>query len=247
MRNLKLVIEYDGTGYSGWQYQPDKPTIQGVLKKAISKVEDVSLDSIKLVGASRTDAGVHAIGQVANFLSNRELSADRFRKAINSLLPEDIVVKSVEEVPLSFNARRNAKGKKYKYVILNRDYPSALERNRVYYLPFALDIELVRKAIPMFIGKKDFASFQSSGGEVKTTVREIFQFSLDVEGDYLIFTITGNGFLKQMVRNIIGTLVFVGLKKFSLDDIPLIFKARDRRMAGPTAPPYGLYLVEIFY
>ncbi len=247
MRNLKLTIEYDGTNYAGWQYQPRLPTIQGILRDALAKIEDVSPEDINLVGASRTDSGVHALGQVANFVSRRRLSPNNYRKAVNSLLPPDVVVKLVEEVDADFHARKSARGKKYRYVILNREYPSALQRNRVYYVPYRLNVEAMEEAIPHFIGRKDFASFQGSGSDVRNTVREITSFQFEREGDLLIFTVVGNGFLKQMVRNIIGTLVFVGMGKIHPDRLEDIFEARDRRRAGPTAPPQGLYLVEIFY
>ena len=247
IRNLKITLEYDGTNYAGWQFQPNQKTIQGELKKAIASINNVPLDNVKITGASRTDAGVHALGQVANFFTSRKIGVINFKKALNSLLSEDIVVKKIEEAPENFNARRDAKGKKYRYIVLNRDYPSALERYRVHYVPYKLNIEQINKALPLFIGKKDFAAFQSSGSDVKTTIREITSFETKKIDDYLIFEIVGSGFLKQMVRNIIGTLLWVGRGKIRIEEIPFIFESKDRRRAGPTAPPHGLYLVEIFY
>ena len=245
MRNLKLVLEYDGTGFAGWQIQPGKRTIQGVLNEAVASIEGVQ--EVKITGSGRTDAGVHALGQVANFLSRRRISCANYRKALNSLLPKDVVVKKVVEVPLEFNARRDAKRKKYRYVILNREYPSALERNRVYFLPKSLDLKAIKDAMGFFMGEKDFSSFCSSGSEVKNKVRKIFNFEMNVENGHIIFEITGNGFLRQMVRNIIGTLVFVGLRKLSPSDVPHIFEKGDRRAAGPAVPAKGLYLVEVVY
>ncbi len=246
-RNLKLLLEYDGTEFHGWQFQPERRTVQGVLREAISKIEDLPLSEIKLIGASRTDAGVHAVGQVANFFSRRRISPANYRKALNSILPEDLVVKGIEEVELSFNARRDARGKWYRYIVLNSDYPSALERKRVFFFPHKVDVDLMREIGHIFVGKKDFSSFRASGSDAKSSIREIFSLIIEKHGDYIYFDIRGSGFLKQMVRNIVGTLLWVGIGKIQPEELESIFSARDRRKAGPTAPAHGLYLMEVEY
>ena len=248
MKNFKIVVEYDGTDYHGWQIQPDKKTIQGEITKAVAKITNVSLDEVNVIGSGRTDAGVHALGQVANFKTESSIEPGSFLKGLNSLLPNDIVIKSLKEVPESFNARKSATKKVYRYIILNRKIPTALDRNRVYFVNRPLDLFKMKKSLTLFIGEKDFVSFQGSGSDVKSTKRTVSEFTMNVLDDgYLVFEIVANGFLKHMVRNIMGTVIEIGLGKLQLYKIDQIFESKNRSEAGFTAPPQGLYLKEVIY
>lgn len=255
MRNIKLTIEYDGTNYHGWQIQENAITVQGVLKKAIEKLTG---EECNLIGTSRTDVGVHALGQVANFMTSSKIPPDKFSYALNSMLPEDIVVRESREVPPDFHSRFSAKGKKYKYLIYNSQKPSALLRNRAAHVYLPLNIEAMKKASFYFLGRHDFSAFRASGSDAKTSERTITEVSLRtcsdcllgqaVDGPSLIeFEISGDGFLYNMVRIIAGTLIYVGNGKINADDIPAIIESRDRTKAGKTAPAHGLYLAEIYF
>jgi len=244
MRNIKLTIEYDGTGYHGWQRQENALSVQEVLEKALSKLTG---SEVVLTSSGRTDTGVHALGQVANFFTQSTIPAERISLAVNNLLPDDIVVKKSEEVPPDFHSRFSATGKKYRYLIYNSRIPSAFMRNRAYHVYEALDLEAMKKASQYFLGEHDFAGFMASGSSVKTTVRTIYDVSLEKSGDLIEFQITGSGFLYNMVRIIAGTLVEVGKGKIRPDDIKGILESRDRTLAGITAPAHGLYLVEVYY
>lgn len=243
-RNIKLTIEYDGTNYHGWQSQINAVTVQDTLAEAIRKLTG---ESCELVGSSRTDMGVHALGHVANFFTSSPIPADRFPYALNSVLPDDIVIKGAEEVSAEFHSRFGARGKKYRYRIYNGEYRSALHRNRAWYVRGALDIAAMQKAAEYFLGEHDFCTFMATGSSVKTTVRTIYAVSLEKKADLIDFEIQGNGFLYNMVRIIAGTLVYVGMGKIAAEDIPGIIGSKTRKRAGKTAPAHGLYLVEVYY
>ena len=245
MRNIKLTIEYDGKNFAGWQTQPDKVSIQGEITKAIKKITNEDVD---LIASGRTDAGVHALGQVANFHINSNIPVDKFPYALNSNLPKSIVIKKAEEVQERFHARYNCVSKTYRYIINNNEFPSALNRYREFHIPNKLDISKMKQALEFFVGTYDFKGFKSSGGSAKkTTVRTITKAILIEENGKLIIELTGNGFLYTMVRIISGTIVDVGLGKIEPKSIPKIIESGDRTQAGKTLPPHGLYLVRVEY
>ena len=244
MRNIKLTIEYDGTNYLGWQRQKVGNTIQGTLEEAI---EILTNETVETIGSSRTDAGVHAKGFVANFKTSSKIPADKYREAINHKLPDDIVILKSEEVDEEFHARYNAMGKTYSYSILNREVPSAINRNYVYHVKRRLDIEAMREACNYFIGTHDFVSFKSSGSSVKTTVRTISELYLEEQEDTIKIYVTGDGFLYNMVRIIVGTLIMVGFNKIKPNEIENIIKEKDREKAGICVPAKGLVLEKVYY
>ncbi len=244
MRKIKIILEYEGTQYCGWQYQPDRLSIQEVLEKCLEKITKVKT---AVVGSGRTDSGVHAKGQVAHFLTESKMTEHQFQKALNSLLPHDIVVQQTKEVDMKFHSRKSATRKLYRYTILNRDYPSALNCRYSHYIASPLKISAMRQAAKEFLGKKDFASFQGAGCEAKSSVREIYKFTISKEENWIEINIIGSGFLKHMVRNLVGTLIEVGLGKCDAQSVRAILKARDRNKAGPTAPARGLCLVKVSY
>lgn len=245
MRNIKLTIEYDGTNYHGWQVQKNALTVQECVEKALAKLLGTETG---VVGCSRTDVGVHAYGQVAHFFTNSTIPGEKFSYAINNLLPDDIVIQKSEEVPGDFHARYSSKGKKYRYLICNSAHQSAIMRNRACHVRPELDFEQMRKAAEHFVGEHDFAAFQATGGQVRSTVREIYSMNVSGKEDNLIeIEVTGTGFLYNMVRIIAGTLIYVGMGKLKEKEIPDIIKSLDRTKAGKTAPAQGLYLMEIYY
>ncbi len=245
MRNIKLTVQYDGTNYAGWQIQPNVQTVQGVLKSAVETLVD---HKVKLNGASRTDAGVHALGQVAAFKTEKTHSINVIKKGLNALLPEDIRVVNVEEVPLSFHPRFDAKGKTYRYRFFLGDVVPPFERFYCYQVRGKVDLEKMIKATGFFIGEKDFSSFRDSMCTAKNPVKKIkvSKFNL-LNNGFLEYIITGDSFLHHMVRNIAGTLLWIGKGKISLDTLPLIFEKKDRRLAGPTLDAKGLFLEKVFY
>lgn len=245
MRQIKLVIEYDGTNYHGWQIQPQVRTIQEEISKKISQMTG---EEITLLGAGRTDAGVHAWGQVACFKTSSQIPLEGFHRGLNSLLPPDIVIKSVEEVAENFHPQFSARSKIYQYVILNQRFPSAVHRHFSWHVPFPLNVPAMQKAAACLIGRRDFSSFQAADDEPTHPVREVFRAEWSVRAEvFLDFFIEADGFLKHMVRNIVGTLVDVGRGKISIEEFQNIIEAKDRRLAGMTAPPQGLFLVAIKY
>lgn len=244
MRNIKLIIEYDGTGYHGWQSQTNAVTVQDIIEKAIIKLTG---EECGLIGSGRTDAGVHAIGQAANFSTNSNIPPSKFSYALNNILPDDIVIKSSGEVSPDFHARYSAKGKKYRYIIYNSGQRSALLRNRAYFVPCPLNFDSMESAAACFMGTHDFAAFRASDNSVKSSIRTISGIRIDKRDDTITFEIAGNGFLYNMVRIIAGTLVEVGMGRIPADAIPSIIESLDRRKAGRTAPPQGLYLLEVYY
>lgn len=210
MRNIKLIIEYDGKGFNGWQKQPNKLNIQGEIENAI---EHITGEKVELYASGRTDAGVHALGQTANFKTNSDIPIEKICLAINSVLKKSIVVKDAEEVEEDFHCRYNCKGKKYRYVINNSKNGSAIYRGLEYHMPVKLDIEKMKEAVKFFIGKHDFQAFKSSGTSSKNSVREIYTAEVIEDGERINIELTGSGFLYNMVRIISGTLVDVGLRK----------------------------------
>jgi tRNA pseudouridine38-40 synthase len=245
MRNIKLLIEYDGTNYQGWQVQAKGLTIQGVIEEKLTLLTG---EKIGLIGSGRTDAGVHALGQVASFKTKSRMETRTLRKALNSLLPPDIVIQKVEEVEENFHARKNPKSKVYEYRILNREVRSPFHRVYAWHIPQRLNFKEMERAARMLIGEHDFSCFRSVGTPTKTTVRKIFraEWKRNREG-FLLFEIEGNGFLKQMVRAIVGTLVEVGKGRVSVEGFREILELKDRSKAGPTAPARGLFLKEVKY
>ncbi|NIQ02298.1 MAG: tRNA pseudouridine(38-40) synthase TruA [Nitrospinaceae bacterium] len=244
MRKLKILLEYEGTRYNGWQIQPNGLGIQEILETKLAKI---TRKPTRVIGSGRTDSGVHAEGQVAHFMTASAMKPREFLKALNSLLPPDIVVKKVEEAGPDFHAQRSATRKTYRYTILNRDYPSALRCRQAHYMNTPLSVTAMRKAARCLVGRKDFKSFQGSGCSAKTTVRDIYRLSISKKDDFITITVDGSGFLKFMVRNIVGTLIEIGWGKWPPEQMKAILKARNRRRAGPTAPARGLCLVKVVY
>lgn len=244
MATIKLTIEYDGTAYAGWQRQPKQPTIQGAVETALTRITQ---QQISIIAAGRTDAGVHARGQVASFQSDKPIAIDKWRSALNSALPHDISVVSSEQVSESFHARYSAKEKLYEYRISRHPARPAIDRNRMWHLPYDLDTKAIRHAMTGFIGRHDFTSFQGPRASTSDPMCVVSQISLTSDLMTLTIQIQANRFLKQMVRAIIGTLTEVGRHKRSPDSMTDILQAKDRRAAGETAPPQGLYLVQVLY
>lgn len=244
MRNIKLIIEYDGTNYGGWQKQKNNKTVQETIEKAI---KNVTHEEVELTGSSRTDAGVHAKGMVANFYTNSSVPSDKFREAINTKLPDDIGIVLSEEVEKGFHARYNSKGKTYRYSIVNRYEKVCIGRQTSYQVKDKLNLELMREACKYFIGKHDFKAFRTEGSSVKTTIRTISQLEIISRNNNLDIIITADGFLYNMVRIIVGTLIEVGKGKIEPKAIENIIKSKDRTKAGACAPAKGLCLEKVYY
>ena len=245
MRNIKLIIEYDGKGFNGWQKQPNKLNIQGEIERAI---EEITGESIDLIASGRTDAGVHSLGQTANFKTESKIPIEKIPIAINSKLKQSIIIKSAEEVDERFHSRYNVKSKKYRYTINNSKYGSAIYRNVEYHFPIKLNIENMQKAAKYFEGEHDFKAFKASGTSSKSSVRTIYKAEvIDAGNERIYIELTGNGFLYNMVRIISGTLLDVGSGKIAPEEIKNIIETKDRKLAGKTLPPQGLCLVEVNY
>ncbi|RUM86979.1 MAG: tRNA pseudouridine(38-40) synthase TruA [Thermodesulfatator sp.] len=247
MRNLKLVIAYDGTNYLGWQRQKQGPTVQGVLEDTLRQILG---HKVKLRAAGRTDAGVHALAQVAHFHTTSKRDLETLFRALNALLPKDIAVLRVEEVDFKFHAQHHALRKTYFYQIYNHPIRHPLLRLYSWWVPEPLDLEAMKACLPHIIGEHDFASFRKSGTELKSTVRTVYQAVFKrVPGvaHLFRFEITGRGFLRYMVRNLVGALVEVGRGRLTPEDFQRILEARDRTVAPPPAPPQGLFLKEVYY
>lgn len=264
--NVRLLLEYDGTNFHGWQRQAGLPTIQGTLEEALTRI---TKQPVTLSGAGRTDAGVHAAGQVANFRSSLKLTESSWVKAINSLLPPDIVIRSAEYVPPEFHARYSAKSKVYQYTILTSERPSPFLRNYVWYVRQPLNIPSMQEASGYLIGTHDFSSFRASGCSAKSPVRTLDRLeivhipSAEIAGQgsvclaplnrlpcnatMILFTLEARSYLQHMVRNIVGTLNDVGRGRFKPSDVREILKKKDRRCAGAIAPPQGLVLARVNY
>jgi len=245
MRNIKLTLEYEGTRYAGWQIQPGGiETVQGVLNRTLSVFLG---EDIKVAGASRTDAGVHAFGQVAAFKSATTIPCQGLQRKLNVLLPPDIVVNGIEEVSLDFDPRCHAKSKTYLYRILNSPTPSALHRHFAWHLHYPLDLESMARGGRSFIGKMDFTSFMARESDATHGVREVTSVEIGKVGDFIEIEVKGTAFLRHMVRIMVGTLVALGRGKFAPAHITEIIVARDRSQAAMTAPPRGLFLKEIIF
>jgi len=244
-KKFRITTEYDGTAYHGWQRQKSDRSIQSEIEKALTVM---TRQRVTLAASGRTDAGVHALGQVAHFTCDTTLLPEAFFLGLNSLLPDDIVIKSCEAVAATFHARYDAKRKTYRYRILNRKVPSALDHRYVWHIRKKLLIENMQAATEHVIGKHDFKAFEGAGSPRSSTVRNIFRAELSKKKDgCLNFEIEGDGFLRYMVRNIVGTLVEVGRGKITPQEFKAILESRDRSRAGATAPPQGLFLVSVAY
>jgi tRNA pseudouridine38-40 synthase len=244
MRNLKLTLAYDGTNFHGWQVQPRLRTVQSELEGALRKLFN---HDVAVTGSGRTDAGVHAHGQVANVATERTMDAEAVLRGANSLLPVDLRVLSVEEVSADFHARRSARSKTYRYRIWRLPIVSPFDVRYVYAFRYPLDEERTDRGSRCFIGTHDFSSFCATATEVEDRTRTIYEASWTRSETEWIFEIRGNGFLQYMVRTIVGTLLDVGQGRIAIERLPAIFEARDRRSAGPTAPASGLHLIRVEY
>jgi tRNA pseudouridine38-40 synthase len=244
IRNLKLVIAYDGSGFMGWQIQPKVRTLQETIEKALQKILG---HSVRIIASGRTDAGVHALGQVINFHTPSSIPTDGLVRGLNSILPGDVSVTSAEDVTPDFHAQYMTKKKSYLYVIDSNEVRSPFLERYALHERYPLDIEAMREAAQYLLGEQDFRSFLAAGSSVKTTVRNITASEVITQGNKVFFLIQGSGFLRYMVRNIVGTLLMVGKGKLTPEDMKRIIALRDRNYAGPTAPPQGLYLIGVEY
>ncbi len=247
MRNLKLTVTYDGSNYSGWQIQTKQPhvkTIQDEIQKALKKILP---EACSVIASGRTDAGVHALGQTINFFTSSCIPEKKIIPALNSLLPKDIVIIDSIEVNENFHARFDVEKKWYRYTIYNNKVPDVFIRRYSMFTSFKLDIEKMKKAAEYFKGKHNFKSFCSTGTSVNDFVRTIYFSELTKKNNLIIYDIIGNGFLYNMVRIIVGTLIEVGKGKIYPDEIPNIIKEKNRYKSGPTAKPHGLCLYKTYY
>lgn len=244
MKRIKLIVAYDGTNYCGWQVQPNGTTIEGVLNAALSELLG---EEIKVTGASRTDSGVHSLGNVAIFDTNSRIPAEKISFALNQRLPEDIAVQASCEVSADWHPRHCDSRKTYEYRILNRTFPLPNRRLDTYFYHHALDLQAMRQAAQHLVGTHDFKSFCSVNTQVEDTVRTIFACDVTRSDDILTIRVTGSGFLYNMVRIIAGTLIQVGAGRMQPEQIPEILAACDRKAAGPTAPAQGLTMIGIEY
>ncbi len=244
MRNIKIEIEYDGTNYCGWQIQQNGITVQEEIMNALKQLTG---DDITIHGSGRTDSGVHAKGQVANFILKNSIPTERIPPALNGKLPKDIVIKDAVEVPAGFHAQHSAVAKRYIYHIYESKIRSVFLRNYSYHIYYKLNRDKMKKAAKMFIGTHDFRAFMASGSTVRNTTRTIYKLDIIDEGKSLYICIEGDGFLYNMVRIIIGTLVEIGAGKMRAKQIEKLLKNGERAMAGHTAPPQGLFLDRVYY
>jgi len=242
MRNYKLSISYDGTDFYGWQRQPDKRTIQGVLEESLTKI---TRKKIHIIGAGRTDAGVHAQEQVANFKANLRLKDEELSRALNSLLPDEVRINSLKRMDMDFNARKMAKSKIYQYRILNSPVISPFLQRYALQWSSPLKVKLMKEAAPFFAREADFRAFSSS--RLENSVRKVMRSEIEKKGDEIIYTVEANGFLRYMVRTMVGTLLEIGKGKMRPDRIEEIFREKKRSLAGPTIPAKGLCLIKVNY
>jgi tRNA pseudouridine38-40 synthase len=249
MRTFKVTLSYDGTDFAGWQRQSNSRSVQEELENALAPIEG---RRVIVSGAGRTDAGVHALGQVASFKLTNPITKDDLHQALNARLPEDVRALRIEEAPPGFDARFSARSKMYRYRISNTRVISPFQRRYAWHISRKLDLAAMKDSADEILGKHDFAAFQAKGNEVRTTVRTVTESTWSEEpvaggGRMLIYEIAGTGFLKYMVRNIIGTLIEVGDGKRPAASIRNVLEGKSRTAAGPTAPPFGLYLVRVDY
>jgi len=243
-RNIRIVLAYDGTPYLGWQIQPQGPTIQSVLQDCLRIITG---EQIMVKGSGRTDAGVHALGQVANFHTSSTIDPHVYIRALNSVLPPTVTVIGADEVDATFDAQFSAIRKLYRYRVFNSSTRSPFELKKAWHINTVLDLEAMSSAAQMLLGNKDFSSFRASGCVARFPVRTMSRCDIVCDGDIISFELEADGFLRHMVRNIVGTLVDVGRHRFSTDDFAAILEARDRTRAGRAAPPHGLYLIRVDY
>ena len=244
MRNIKLILEYDGSRFAGFQRQKAHRTVQNELESALKKL---FRRKVGVAASGRTDSGVHAEAQVVNFKTDSEIPLFKIQQALNSYLPEDLAVTEIKEVPTSFHSQFDAKWKIYEYRVLNRKSRSPLERFRTYHVPYLMDLARMRRAARLLVGTYDFRAFEASGGRRKSAVRTIRKFTVEKHGEFIYFTVESNGFLYKMVRSMVGTLLEVGLGRLSLSDFKRILASKDRTLVGPTVPPQGLTLKRVTY
>ena len=244
MRNIKLTIEYEGTAYLGWQRQPQGMTIQEALAESLRQITG---ETTQVTGASRTDAGVHARGQVANFRTDSAIPAERFQSALNALLPLDIAIVAAEEVPEDFHARFSARSKLYHYTIWNQRVRPVLDRRFCWHMRWPVEMASLREASACLIGEHDFAAFQSANAQSETTVRIIERADWEMNAPRLTFAVEANGFLYNMVRALVGTLLDVGRGKMTPAEFRRVLESGQRSQAGRTAPARGLCLMRIRY
>lgn len=244
MKNIQIIISYRGTNYCGWQVQPNGLTIQEVIIRAI---KELTGESVNLIGSGRTDAGVHALGQSANFFTDSTIPAEVWHRALNTRLPADIRVISSREHSPDFHSRYHAKGKSYGYKVLTSPVASPFLADLAFHVSRTLDWAAMKEAAASFLGEHDFTAFMASGSSIKTTIRRITEISFTNQDDLWEMTFTGNGFLYNMVRIMVGTLYEVGYGRLKAQDIKKIIASKDRSKAGITAPAHGLYLKEVYY
>ncbi|MFH0827272.1 MAG: tRNA pseudouridine(38-40) synthase TruA [Candidatus Omnitrophota bacterium] len=246
MKKIKLILEYDGTRYQGWQVQREgtSKTLQETIERTLQKVLQ---QKIRLVASGRTDAGVHALSQVAHFQTKSDISLDKLCRALNSLLPGDISILGVEECSRRFHSRFDAKSKVYRYTILNRKSRSALQRNTAYFFPYPLNLKRMRKEAAWLLGRHDFKSFQAAAKKERGSVRTVKQIRINKRGPFILIDIEANGFLTHMARNIVGTLIDIGRGRFPSGSMREILRSKDRKQAGTCVPAKGLCLLEVKY
>lgn len=242
--NIKLTIEYDGTDYCGWQVQPNGTSIQQTIEAALEKILGAK---IRLNGSGRTDAGVHARGQVANFIHDGEVDLWRLQRGLNAVTPRDIAIRRVEAAREDFDARRDARLRYYRYRIWGDPWPSAIERRYSWHVHEPLDLGAMERAVSGLEGEHDFASFQAAGCEAAHSVRRVYKNSIRRERELVYYDVEANAFLRHMVRNIVGTLVEIGRGERTPESFAALIDAKDRTLAGPTAPATGLFLMEVRY
>ncbi len=243
-RNIKIIAKYFGKNYHGWQKQLGEKTIQGEIEKSAAEIFG---ESIYLIGSGRTDAGVHALGQTANFITRHNIPEDKILYALNSKLPRDIRIIHSEEVPMGFHSRYDALGKTYEYKIYNSRIIDPFIKDTSYFVPYKLDIEKMYRVKDFFEGEHDFKGFMSTGSSVDNTVRKIHNIRMNEDNKIIKLSITGNGFLYNMVRIIVGTLIDIGRGKIEENSIEKIIKSKDRNLAGHTAKAEGLFLKKVYY
>lgn len=244
MRNIRLTLSYDGTNYHGWQIQPNGVSVEETLKGAVERILD---HEVKLFAGGRTDAGVHALGQVVNFFTPKGIARDNLERGLNSLLPPDIRIRESADADPSFHARYSAKSKTYVYCILNQPHNSPFLTRYVLHAPYGLDVPAMRGAVRHVLGEHDFSAFKKKDETYKSTVREVRRAGVATKGKTLFVIIEATGFLRYMVRNIVGTLLLVGRGKMDGEGFREVLEAGERERAGPTAPPQGLFLRQIEY
>jgi tRNA pseudouridine38-40 synthase len=244
-KTVQMVLEYDGSRYFGWQLQKEEPTIQGIIEEAIRRMTGAHSS---LIASGRTDAGVHALHQVCHFKTSSDIAPEALKRGLNALTPGDILVKDVRLAPRDFHARYSAKSKTYEYRVLNQPDPDVFVRAYAWHVPHDLDFAAMKACLDLLQGRHDFTSFRASGSTNVNPEREMMRSELHRSDEHhLIFVFEADGFLRHMVRNIVGTVIEVGQRRFSPDDFEHILDARDRRLAGTKAPPQGLYLTMVKY